>query len=300
MTNSLQLTYRAIFTGLVLADCWSTPVPSPHSQIVETGFPDWPNVWLNLAQTHGLSRIDPTAGQINWPALEAQTPTGALLATVPWLLLQVDRYAHSRALVQDWSHQQGFSLATRAAIDVLFSWLCRGLFPSSYPPPCLQPVSWLELSRLATIDQDQGEIVAEGTPMSDMALYPTIAPNPVTPSAQCLPRVLGDLELAAKTVLASSGQYGLALLTSRSLGMTSPVTALIGLLASVDSGLSGLPLAWRSLYLSERLAISYYPNRWRIRDESHLWALADGVFYRWAGVMPSVQADSDLVFATYG
>ncbi|HEY9879652.1 MAG TPA: hypothetical protein V6D29_14435 [Leptolyngbyaceae cyanobacterium] len=277
MTLSWQERFRAAFTGLVVADLraairatapfgeGASPLScsqADHTQTEETfaGNPallTWRQVLVQMAQSGHQAPLDrPSQEAIR--VIEVRSPIEVCLLALPLMLLNLERPG-ATALIE-WAEQQGLQLETQNLLKAFFQLLCKGM-------ETVQP-AYASVSLPKTLDWLAAESFDD----------PLLA-------------------LAVKITLQARGQYGLALQLADLASMNSQeLLPLVGLLSTLQEGLSGVPLSWRLGYLNGAVT---YPTRmryWAIANEAALWQLADGLFYRWVGLSSSVHQQPELTY----
>lgn len=269
MALSWQERFRAIFTGLVLADlrgavstakavredavdsaCLQTGQTLEISQSALT----WRQVLIQVAQFYGQESL-PDSDQ--WSAqlrtIEAENPLGVCFAALPLMLLNLDGPGPGATALTRWAERQGLQVETQNQLKTFFHLLRQGMetmrpASASVLPP--KTLDWLI-----------------SDPLNDPLLT-----------------------LAAKITLQAQGQYALALQLADFASAQLPgLLPLVGLLSTLQEGLPGIPLRWRLQYLNSAATQPARMQRWTIANEAALWQLADNLFYRWVGVSSSLE-----------
>ncbi|HEY9760910.1 MAG TPA: hypothetical protein V6D07_00205 [Trichocoleus sp.] len=269
MTLSWQERFRAIFTGLVVADLRSDvgAMEAPREDALDLSCTPalestraqtltWRQVLIQLAQVYGQERL-PSLGHCSEQIrmLEADNPLGVCFAALPLMLLNLDGPGSGAIALVRWAEQQGLRVETQNLLEAVFHLLRRGVesvqpLSASMPPP--KTLDWLTSASLS---------------------------DPL-------------LTLATEITVQARGQYALALrLADLAPAKPRELPLLVGVLSTLQEGLSGIPLSWRLQYLNSAANQSARIYNWAIANEAALWQLADGLFYRWAGVSSSIKPD---------
>ena len=86
----------------------------------------WQTLLLEIAEDCARGRY-PTAAQFGSQLrqIELQSTAGCLLAALPLLLVNIDRYGHRHGVLRQWARQMGLSASISTALDELFVGLCQ-------------------------------------------------------------------------------------------------------------------------------------------------------------------------------
>ncbi|MBD2260148.1 hypothetical protein [Pseudanabaena sp. FACHB-2040] len=264
MNLSWQLRFRAILTGLVLADMIGVLGPASSAQVgqntdwaVASPLPIWKPLLIQMGEA--ISReVSP-----DWAALTpqiqsvAEHPVLLSLSALPLLLLNLEGPGRGQSAIAAWAGDQGLQPQTQATLLRVFQLLQQGMGAGkaaaghSEEPLRRADLAWLTAAA------------------SDALLAQAIDP-----------------------VIQARGQYDLALRQALAQTNSQPwVLPLVGVLTAIHGGLTSLPLAWRLQVLNSPRGQVYLLRHWSVDHEERLWQLADGLFYRWIGVSPRLPSE---------
>lgn len=270
MNLSWQSSFRALFSGLVLADLENS-LAAPGGKLVGRGGSPytWRTLLIETAQKLGQGLSPDGAGlTLRMQQLEAEDPVALALGLLPLLLTWDDLGQEGRALAA-WSGYQTLQPEAQTVLAQLQHLLRRGWRRG---PSISMPF------RGASPDQ---------AAYSRRFDWLTVGPD-------CHP-ILAE---ASRRVQQAQGQYALALgrRSSCQSSMALSLLPLVGLLAALAEGLAGIPLAWRLHLLNSPNRREVLQHHWGIGGEETLWQLADALFYRWVGVYPTQRNDSRSIY----
>lgn len=303
MGQSWQLQFRAIFTGIVLADrvaaqpslaglptaaptantlsslSWQRLLIQTARAICQGHLPDWPS-----QVPGGLPRLQ---------AAEAELPLLLSLSALPLMLLNLDGPVQGRTALAVWAEQQGLQPQTQALMQAVFRLLQRGMRVSAVggngavnSPDADSALAWLTLPA----EQRPADVPPGG--LLDRLLDPSGAGQ-----RSAWEDLAHSLAIAGQ----AQGQYELAVRLALQLARQQPErfreVPLVGLWAVVAGGLAAVPLGWRlrGLYGAPSAPPETMPD-WEGMQERDLWQLADGLFSRWMGVSPSLISTAASVY----
>lgn len=297
MSQSWQLRFRAILTGLVLADLVGAEpsligLPALEQPSREPCHQLWRQLLIQTAQAAGQGRLPSWQNEIpnGLAALqtaEVETPLLLSLSALPLMLFQID-VGQGKAALAAWSEQQGLQPQTQALMQAVFRLLQRGLRAGSLDSRPRFPQNFSgrtgEKPDERTVDPDLGWLAAS----ADGQFFDGEGGEPSS--------AWGSLANSLAITQQAQGQYELALRLALRLPKPAGEVPLVGLWAAVAGGLSAIPLRWRLEMLYGSRAQAALQQRWAIAQEESLWQLTDTLFNRWIGVCPSLISEASSVY----
>ncbi|MBD0336065.1 MAG: hypothetical protein ICV62_11300 [Cyanobacteria bacterium Co-bin13] len=275
MNLSWQLRFRAILTGLVLADMigvlsqsGGAPVEQPLEQVAASPLPGWKPLLIQIGAAINREVSPDWASLSPQIQLVAEHPIFLSLSALPLLLLNLEGPGRGESAIAAWGEQQGLPPQTQAMLLQFFRLLQRGM------------------------GIDQPEITA-GTAAKDSEAQMRLVDLTWLTAAASAPL----LAQAIDPVIQAQGQYDLALRQALAQPDSQPwLLPLVGVLAAVQGGVASLPLVWRLQILSSPQRQAHLLRHWSIDHERMIWQLADGLFYRWIGVSPMLPSSGCSVY----
>lgn len=297
MSQSWQLQFRAVITGLVLADRVGA---EPRLFGLPTAFRPAPksgNLWRQL-----FVQTAQTVSRGQWPdwhdqslegalrALEAEAPLLLSLSALPLMLLNLDGPGQGRAALADWSQRQGLQPQTQVLMLAVFQVLQGGLGGGALAGS--QEASPRKIDSPETANPNLAWLMvpAQSQPLELVRGEPSAAWHSLARTLTMTRQAQGQYELALR----------LALSLVREQSHAAWEVPFVGLWAAVAGGLPGIPLGWRlrGLYDSQHQTSCQvdWCQGWSTAQETALWDLADALFNRWVGVCPSLISSASSVY----
>jgi len=277
MVQPLIYGYRSLLSGMAIAVTLASrdALQSQRSQSQPPPLDPlpWPPVMIHLGHTLAQDAM------LCLDALAPITPAALPLVLLPWRLRYPQRPCDQ--LLQILNHR--YDSGTLAAIWIVHEYLRQHLSETKLAAAALAAAASTSpnsasLNMVRWLDRDLPEALK--APIADLCHYLTTSPA----SASQLPPPLQPLALALHYLQASGGDYRLAI--GRGLKTRDSVVTcgLIGALATATTGLSAVPLSWRSAMTASLTSTnSSLQQVWGCR-EVDLWQLADSLLAGWAGV----------------
>jgi hypothetical protein len=248
-------TFNAIFEGLLITDLFA--MQGSQSAISKHEGP-WQALLLEIAEDCAQGRY-PTAARFGsrLRQLELQSTAGCLLAALPLLLVNIDRYGHRHGVLRQWARQMGVSAFISTALDELFVGLCQ-------------------------IQAGGGAL-----PYLPSGQFSGKSANIPSFSTPCLAAVYG-------LVAQSQWQFGLCLQLAQQHRWAPADMGLIALFAPLRGGVAAIPLALRQK-LWNRLSDDYRGlGGWSMVEQQRLMVLSHELYDRWGGITPSAHLSKEI------
>jgi len=251
-------TFNAIFEGLLITDLFAMQGSHPAARDREG---PWQTLLLEIAEDCARGRY-PTAAQFGSQLrqIELQSTAGCLLAALPLLLVNIDRYGHRHGVLRQWARQMGLSASISTALDELFVGLCQ-----------------IQAGKGALPYLPRGRFLGG-------ANIPSF-------SIPCLTTVYGLLAQ-------SQWQFGLSLQFAQQHQWAQADMGLIALFVTLQGGLAAIPLALRQK-LWNRFSDDYRgpsnPGGWSMVEQQRLMALSHELYGQWSGINPSAHLPKEIV-----